>query len=134
MYRRPHLSPSLPRTFTHKMGDASGTTSPTPPSTHADCEGLAPVPPKKPLLPSVFSWLVDVVRKYPFLSATLLYASLVGGIARATRAHYWLWDGNFEFQVLDEKMGRSGVSFSLVLLALVGLKLTRHIVGRCRGS
>jgi hypothetical protein len=95
------------------MSNASGTTSPIPPSTHADSEGLAPAPQNKPLLPSVFSWLASLVRRYPFLSATLLYAFLVGGIAGVAKWSYKLDEPHPDSKL---QLDKSGVGFPLMSL------------------
>ena len=59
-----------------------------PPIEPCRSRGVSSNPPKKPLLPSVFLWLANIVRRYPFLLTTLLYTIIVCGIAMVAEPSY----------------------------------------------
>lgn len=103
------------------MANASRTTFSTAPASIGDPEGLPTTPKDKPLLPSVFSWLVGVVRRHPFFSATFLHLALVGVTAGIARVSY---DRDVRPAYGGIPYGENGVSFSSVSPAPAGFELT----------
>ena len=73
--------------------------------------------PKETAVTLCILWLAGVVRWYSFLSTTLLYVFFAGGIAGVAE-----WSQNLNERNPDGKPqhNRSGVSFSIVSLELVG--------------
>lgn len=104
-----------------------GTPPTSIPSAHGNIEGEPPSPPAGRLR-LICSRLVNVVRRYPFVSAALFHSCLVGIIASSS---IWFYVGvNPQPALKKIPHDKSGVGFPSVLSAPVWFKLTKWIEGR----
>lgn len=124
IYRYDLPSPCMSNGVHPEMPNASRITPSIPLSTHDDLEALSPSPQKEPSR-SVLSRLASVVRRFPLLSATFLYASLVGGIAGLAK---WSYNRDGQPALKQITQDQDGVRLASVLPAQ--LVLTQHTVDR----
>jgi len=92
-----------------EMPDISGPSPYIPSSAHDDLEAL-PTSLRKEASRSILSRLASLVGRFPLLSATLLYVTLVGGIAGLAK---WSYELDRQPALDHIKPDQDGVRFSL---------------------